>query len=402
MFTDIGISEIADVACMSVIIYIILVWFMKTRAAFVLTGMIITGLVYLAAQQFGLALTAGVLQGFFAVILVAGVVIFQEEIRRFFEQVAVWGVLGKFWRRRQEDGRFEPVGLIAATAFELAREKIGALIVLRGKMPLAGLVSGGSELDGKVSADILKSIFDPNSSGHDGAVIIEGNKIARFAVHLPLTKNHEKLTRGGTRHAAAIGMSERCDALCIVVSEERGTVSIARGGELVIMEDVPRCLETLQSFIEEMVIGSDKPKKRRFFSHNLREKLIAVVISLMLWFVHIYGSKVVYKTFMVPVEFAGTNSQIGKLASDPSEIEVSFSGPRRAIYFLGKNSVRLILKPDLDNEQQTLRIANSNFNFPDNVELESIEPRKVTVKVESGAAPLAPQGKLMHQKTSGS
>src|SRR6185437_5267675 len=98
---------------------------------------------------------------------------------------------------------------------------------------------GGIELDGKLSAPVLTSIFDPHSPGHDGAVVLEGDRIRRFATHLPLSANFQQLGRTGTRHSAALGLSEVTDALSIVVSEEQGTIAVARNGRLTRIADAP-------------------------------------------------------------------------------------------------------------------------------------------------------------------
>ena len=110
------------------------------------------------------------------------------------------------------------------------REKQVMELIAEGKDPIARHVMGGIELGGKISEPILKSIFDPHSPGHDGAVIVEHDQISLFAAHLPLSKDFQQLANVGTRHSAALGLAELSDALCIAVSEERGTISVARAG----------------------------------------------------------------------------------------------------------------------------------------------------------------------------
>src|SRR5699024_10925097 len=108
-----------------------------------------------------------------------------------------------------------------------------ALIVLKGKEEWDRHITGGVELQGQVSLPLLFSIFDPKTAGHDGALLIENGLITKFGTHLPLSTHLHKISRGATRHAAALGLSERCDALVIVVSEERGVISVARQGQLI-------------------------------------------------------------------------------------------------------------------------------------------------------------------------
>src|SRR3990167_9366881 len=217
---------------MTFFIYSLLVWFKKTKAAFVLTGILIIAGIYLITRQFNLVLTAAVFERFFAVILIALVVIFQEELRNFFEQVAVFSLKKRSLKPQKFEAFGEQADFLARTMMDLAEEHIGALVVLKGKDMIVRHMEGGVEVNGAVSEPLLKSIFDPHSIGHDGAVVLEGNTLTKFSCHLPLSKETEKVGRSGTRHAAALGLAEKTDALCLVVSEERGTVSVARNGLL--------------------------------------------------------------------------------------------------------------------------------------------------------------------------
>ena len=150
MFFEIGINDVVDVFFMSVLIYFLIIWFKRSRAASVLTGIIIIGLVYLLATLFGLRLTANVLQVFFAVILLALVIIFHEEIRRFFEQIAEWGFVHQKARRKSLRIMGDDINAIVRTAMDFAREKTGALIVVQGRNMLVGSVNGGIALDGRL------------------------------------------------------------------------------------------------------------------------------------------------------------------------------------------------------------------------------------------------------------
>ena len=114
----------------------------------------------------------------------------------------------------------------------MAKKRIGALIVLQGNDPLERHINGGTSLDGLVSEPLLESLFDPHSIGHDGAVIINGNRIAKFGCHLPLSINTSKYGNIGLRHTAALGLAERSDAICVVVSEEKGTISTGLSGNI--------------------------------------------------------------------------------------------------------------------------------------------------------------------------
>src|SRR5918996_2343736 len=214
-FPTITFGEIIDVIFVAVLLYTAIVWARQTRAAFVVRGIIILGAIYIAARYLDLQMTAWIFQGFFAILLIIIVVIFQEELRQFFERIALWSLKSK---SRRPLGA-ETVDILVRTMADFTKDRIGALIVIRGNDPLERHITGGIPLDGKLSEPLLKSIFDPHSPGHDGAVIVEGGQITRFAVHLPLSKDISQTAHVGTRHSAALGLAELCDALCLVVSE---------------------------------------------------------------------------------------------------------------------------------------------------------------------------------------
>ena len=198
------VADVIDIAIVAMLFYAGLVWFKKTRAFLVVVGIVILGVVYALGRFFNLFLTTAILQSFFTVFLVAVIVIFQEELRHFFERVALWG-LGH--RPKPEAPRL--VEVLVRTAGDLARARVGALIVIAGRDPLERHIEGGTELGGIPSEPLLKSIFDTHTPGHDGAAIIQGGDVTRFAVYLPLSKDLDKIAGRGTRHTAALGLAER-------------------------------------------------------------------------------------------------------------------------------------------------------------------------------------------------
>jgi diadenylate cyclase len=281
------------------------------------------------------------------------------------------------------------IALITRTICDLARARTGALVVLQGSGMLSGHLDGGIVLDGTLSEQLLKSIFDPHSAGHDGAVIIEGDRVSRFAVHLPLSKNLDRLQQGGTRHAAGLGISEVTDSLCLVVSEERGTISVAYHGELHPIADAHELSTHIEHFYEETHAPAQKKSSWDMLRRNRREKIAALALAFLIWFVHVYGSKIEYKTLSVPVQHAELESNLTIASIEPSEVEVTFSGPRRALYFLNKEKVSLFLKTlKLPEGTHSLRISGANFTFPKDVHLEGVDPSSITITIKkSGGRP---------------
>jgi diadenylate cyclase len=378
---EIGVAGFIDIAIVALLLYSILTWMKRTkRAAAVLIGILIMAMVYLAARQFNLLLTAAVLQGFFAVILVALLVIFQEEVRYFFERLARWSLEPRELLARKNAGARprQFVEMLSRTLEDLAQQKIGALIVIRGKDLLVRHLSGGQDLKGQASEEILKSIFDPHSLGHDGAVIIEGNIIKSFGCHLPLSKNHEKLQRMGTRHAAALGLSELTDALCLVVSEERGTITVARNGDLSIVSDPSKLAELIESFYVRISAGHRSRSWFDLIRKNFGTKVMAVGLTLALWFVLVHESKIIYRTYRIPVEYGELTDNLMLSDLEPKEVEVTLSGQRKAFYFDNPNEIKLVLKPWMFKKgKNVITISSSNLTFPENLMLERVSPNRV-------------------------
>jgi uncharacterized protein (TIGR00159 family) len=279
---EFGISDALDVAIVAVLIYAGISWLRRSQAALVALGMGLLGLVYLGAQLFELHLTTWVFQGVFAAAALVLVVIFQEELRQGFEELAAFAM----GRHEDHRPRMDAAEVLARALTGLAREKHGALVVLAGMQKLERHLHGGEELGGRVSAALLESLFDPHSPGHDGAVVIEDRAVARFGAHLPLARGTGLPHGLGTRHSAALGLSERTDALCIVVSEERGTISAARHGILRPAGSAEELARLVASFYRERrALHGSRPSLRSALRGHRLEKAAAVVLALGLWLI---------------------------------------------------------------------------------------------------------------------
>lgn len=288
---SIGIAGFVDILIMSVMIYAVLILVKKTRAGFVVIGMFMIGGLYLISEIAHLQLTKSVLQVFSTVILIGLIVIFQEEIKQFFERLANPRLVSTLVSLRRGGDEPVEIDILTRTLMDLARRKIGALVVLKGRDSIVRFLDGGVDLDGRISEPLIRSIFDPHSLGHDGAVLIEGTLIRQFGVHLPLSKNLGQLRYVGTRHAAALGISERSDALCLAVSEERGTVSAARRGRLEVIEG-PEALRALLSDFRREMAPAEAPRLwKDLIRKNWREKLFAIVATLVLWYLLVFKAK---------------------------------------------------------------------------------------------------------------
>ncbi|HEX2164807.1 MAG TPA: diadenylate cyclase CdaA [Thermoanaerobaculia bacterium] len=221
--------DLVDVAAVAVIIYYLLLLVRGTRAAQMLTGLALIGAIYQASRVFDLPTLERILESLLILLPIAAIVLFQQEIRRAlanFGRNALWG----FPKQRKVESTFNEI-VLAATA--LSGKRIGALIVVERLEGLRNWIENGIALDSIVSYDLLINVFTPDTPLHDGAVIIQEDRIAAAACFLPLTFNPELSTELGTRHRAALGISEETDALAVVVSEETGTISVAYEGRMV-------------------------------------------------------------------------------------------------------------------------------------------------------------------------
>jgi len=286
-------------------------------------------------------------------------VIFQRELRSFFEWLYIWGRLSRAQKESLPDSVADQI--VDALTY-LAQRKVGALIVLPGKQVIDGFLQGGVTLDGQVSTPLLLSVFDPSSPGHDGAVIVEADRVRKFSVHLPLAERFEQYGNLGTRHRAALGLAERSDALVVAVSEERGTISVASGGELRTLGQSGGLKEEIASLLREHFQNDPKRPWHWLLTHNVRDKLIAVLFSLLFWaiFVGSQGSGVITRPFEVPVEFQflPRGYAISEVSRDT--IAVIFAGRNQDFNMLEPEALRVLIRiPGGVEGHQRIRIEES-------------------------------------------
>lgn len=225
------LRNVLDITLVFIIVYVVLKLLRGTRAVPTVVGIVILALFYWLAVAQDLATLEFVLQSAIFYVGIAIIVLFQSEIR---QALIYFGNRLRFPILRRARGQlgetiYDEIVLAATT---LASEKTGALIVIERNIGLRNLVDSGVEIDAKLSYDLLVTMFNPSTPLHDGAVIIQRNRIAAGSVFLPLTKNPGISRELGTRHRAAIGVTEGSDAISIIVSEETGLISFAENGSL--------------------------------------------------------------------------------------------------------------------------------------------------------------------------
>ena len=368
-----------DICVIAGLIYAGLVWFKHTASRNVIIGVTVLAALYFLARTLDMYLTSLVFHTAFAVLLVLLVVLFQEEIRRAFERIAAWGTLQEL--RPQTTALCDEVDAIVEASFKLAAEKTGALIVLKGQEPLQRHIDGGIRLSGYITKPILYSIFDPSSAGHDGAIIIDRDRIERFGAHLPISKNHREIRGRGTRHSAALGISELSDALTIVVSEERGVVSIAERARLVEVRNAADLKDHVERFLDKQFPRELDATWKRFAAHDMAWKLLALVLATISWFVLAFNVEIVQTSVIVPIEYRNVPQHAQKDGAFPTEALVILSGSERAFRLLDRRVLKISLDLSAMGEgEDSITIVPEHVRLPADVKVDRIQPSEIRVQ----------------------
>ena len=220
--------DVLDILLVSYIVYRVLLLIKGTRAVQMLTGLGVLGLAFVASIRLELFTLHWLLSYFFDSLILIVIILFQDDMRRALTHVGK----NPFFSSSSAEEEREMVDELAKAATRLAKERIGALLVIERETGLKNFIDTGSKIDAKVRSELIYSIFIPSTPIHDGAVIISNGRIAAAGCFLPLSKNPNIKKKLGTRHRAAIGLSEETDAIIILVSEEAGEAHLVRNGKI--------------------------------------------------------------------------------------------------------------------------------------------------------------------------
>jgi uncharacterized protein (TIGR00159 family) len=245
LLSNFRLQDAIDIALIAFVIYRIIDLIRGTRAVQMLIGLAVVFLTYLSSQYFSLYTLNWILDNFLSSILLVIVVIFQDDIRRALTQVGTRPFFGTQPRLHGQD-----LEEMVRAAVALASKRIGALIVIQRDVGLNQYIEVGTPLDAQVSRELILSIFQPASPIHDGAVIIHHGRIIAAGCFLPLTANPHVSKTLGTRHRAAIGLTEETDAIVVVISEEEAAISLVREGRITRDVDAGTLRTTLQKLLQ--------------------------------------------------------------------------------------------------------------------------------------------------------
>tara|TARA_R110002073_G_scaffold149182_2_gene302661 strand:+ start:1255 stop:2418 length:1164 start_codon:yes stop_codon:yes gene_type:complete len=377
LIEQIRLADALDIGIVTLLIYVGLVWLRHRSTQSLGVVIVLLAALYVLAGWLEMYLTTMVFQYGIIAVIFSIIVIFQQDIRHGIERL----VSSRWLRQSKHDSADSGIiDTIVETVAVLARDQIGALIVFPGREPLTRHVRGGVLVDAEISEPLLLSIFHPKSPGHDGAVLIEDSRIQQLSLHLPLSSNLMKVQGSGTRHTAALGLSECCDALVVVVSEERGTITIAHNGELTEL-DPAGLAQRLEQFLASQTVKSDLRGESGWDRWCMR--FAAFTLAILLWFLFAYQTATLQRTIIVPIEYRNLAEDWVVAEPRSSYAEVTLVGSDKAFKILDVSAiaVSLELKEMQLGTPKRLSTEQALTNVPSELSVNEIVPRWVNVVV---------------------
>jgi len=377
IIADLRFQDVLDILFLAVVTYHLYLWFRGTKAFKALVGLLVLGVVYTLARSWGLFLTTWVFQVFWQVLVILLIILFQSEIRQVLERVNPLKKIG-FHRKRERESWIEA---LSGAAWALAERGIGALIIVERLDRVDEWITGGLELEGQPTPEFLTSVFHKDSPLHDGAALIRDGHVVRVAGFLPLTSAEGLPKAWGTRHRAALGLSERCDALVIAVSEERGEVSLARGNRMDPVENRENLRGALALAMGPTTPPEESPWEtfRSFFTRNWKVKLGTLTLVCLLWIL-LAGQQDFEVSLGVPLEVRGVPK--GMEIVDPlnPEVNIRVRGLRKDASTLDERNI--LAEVDVSSAAKGRRvfpITREHISLPnDRVYIVKIEPSQIT------------------------
>jgi diadenylate cyclase len=377
-------QDLLDIAFNSYILFRLYALFRGTDAFRVLIGIAFLWVLQRMAVSMGLILTSWMMEGIIAVAALIVIVVFRNEIRSVFRARNIWTIL---WGLPQKQAK-TPVEMITESVYALAQQRIGALIVLPGREDIDEVVQGGIRWNGKISTEMIKSIFWPNNPVHDGAAVIRGDRVTEVSVILPLSQRRDLPTVFGTRHRAAAGLSEVTDALVIAVSEERGTVTVAQGSDLRTIHTEKDLNLVLKRHLGIRENQTGYVKKRRI--ELAAAGLVSLLIVSTVWFSISRGFDAI-KTFDIPIEYANRDPNLELLNTSATSVKVYVVGSRALLRSIGPEQIRVRI--DLSRTgpgTNIFAITDDHLSIPPGLSLKEVRPMVVEVTLDERARKMIP------------
>ncbi len=312
------------------------------------------------------------------------IVLFQADIRRALAHFGRAPVFRYFERVTSADETIEDLVVAAST---LAARRIGAIVVIERQIGLRNYIEGGIPLDATITYDLLATIFQPGSPLHDGAAIVQGDRVAAAACFLPLSINPRVSRELGTRHRAALGITEENDAVAIVVSEETGAISVALAGALERNLSPERLRDRLKVLLDGRACGRDSDSGLSGLMAVLRIrhvglKVVSVILAALLWLL-VSGEQTVERALRVPLEFTNLPPQLELVGVPPAVVDVRVRGSSGTLSRVVAGELSAVL------DVRTARAGDRLFHLtaedvraPFGVEVVQVTPASVSLTFE--------------------
>ena len=376
LIRDIRWQDIADIALNSYILFRFYILFRGTNVLRVLFGIAMVWFSQRIAVSVGLIVTSWISQGIIAAAAIIIIVIFRNEIRSVLQTKNIKAIL---WELPHKSIKV-PIQIVVDSAIELAKQKIGALIVFPGREDLEEVVQKGISLQGSISKELILSIFWPGNPVHDGAAIIQGDRILEVGCILPLSRRSDLPSHYGTRHRAALGLSENTDALVIVISEERGDIQVAKGPHIRGVTQKGLLKNKLQQHLGLTAKDSTSGRKEKI------EVGVAALISTLLiaavWFSVSRGLDTLM-TIAVPIEYLNRDPAKEIIDTSVNAIQLDLSGSGSLLKSIQPEQIRV--KVDLSKSvmgQNTFTITHDGVTLPPGVLLKKVKPSVIKVTLD--------------------
>ena len=267
------VTDFIEILIITFVVYQLLIWSRRTKLWSMFRGIFVISVFILIAGVFKMTTILWIVEKTFSIAIIAFIVILQPELRKALEGLGRRSKLtGIFFPTTQAGGRFsdKTINEIVRASFEMAKVRTGALIVVERNDPLTEFELTGIEVDAIISSQLLINIFEHNTPLHDGAVLVRGDRVISATCYLPLSNNLDLDKDLGTRHRAGVGVSEVTDSLTIIVSEETGKISVARGGELERAIDPEQLKEKMRQ-IQDKPQEDKTTNKKLFFRRAVKK-----------------------------------------------------------------------------------------------------------------------------------
>lgn len=370
-------QDIADILIMTFLVYQLYSWFKNSKALQVVLGLLFLGVIYFVTKNLGLFMTSWILQELGTVLLVLLIVVFQAEIR---QALYRFSLLRNFFDREENTLRID-LWEFSATVFSFASQRIGALVVFQREELLDDHILHGVPLDSLVSGSLMTSIFIPSSPLHDGAVLIKDGRVSLASCHLPLSVSAEVPQHLGTRHRAALGLSERSDAAIVVVSEERGEVSLSLGGELQPVASAAELHEKLTSLLQPLSQEEQRVGLRSRLFSNLWPKVAILCAVIVCWLLITFRQGEIL-TITAPVTFHNLPDTLTLTRSYPDQVDLqlkSFSN------LVSPKQLDIVVDLDLSKVKEgnnSIQISKEQIKLPPGVVVVNMDRSLIRVTAE--------------------